>query len=138
MSGAKKAQASLDLLSSSMIALAASAALLGAVFLLSTDAFSISYAKDAVRRISSAIDEVDGLGEGSKTTLLVQLPAGIESFSASGSAIRMRLHTASGVSDVFANTKAQLNGTLPKSPGLHRITVSAMPGGAVQITNYTG
>lgn len=89
-------------------------------------------AKEASQTITSAADNLYKLG-GGKTTIFVELPSGINSTTISNKTVIIRINVGTGVSSALAFTDANINGTLPTSDGLKKITVEVV-GNTVQIS----
>ena len=86
---------------------------------------SISYAKNAVKKIADAADLVYSQGPPARINILVYIPASVEYASITNGTIKLGIRTTAGVSDIFAVSRAELNGTLPTSEGSYWITVEA-------------
>ncbi len=98
----------------------------------SNDSTRVSQAQDTINKLANAADYVYALGPGSKDVVTVYMPQGMRYANLTGSTIIIRVSLSSGDSDVFANTKAQLVGTLPQFSGPQDITVTALPNGKVK------
>jgi len=97
------------------------------------DELSLSYAKNAVKQITSASDLVYMQGPPAKVRLNVYVPSRVEEVNISGKAISFRMRMSSGVSDVFSMSVSNLTGTLPASEGNYLISVESR-GDYVQVT----
>lgn len=127
----KKGQASLEQLVVTGIGIAFIAIFFYVALNFATDNVHASQAKDTVDKIAKAADYVYALGPDSKTTIDVYMPGGIESIEVSGNRVYMRISLPSGDADVFANTQAQLNGTLHAIAGAQEITLTTSSNGSL-------
>ncbi len=96
--------------------------------------FSINYtndtvrktqAKDTVDKLAKTADYVYALGPGTKQTVRVQMPSGVQFITVSGNRIQLRVSLSSGDADVFANTRAALTGAVPITDGAKDVSVFA-------------
>ncbi len=94
----------------------------------------VTHAKVAVNKLKDAADSVYVQGSPASIYLDVDMPTNVESSSISGREITIKVYTASGVSDVYAVTLANLTGSLPDRPGRVKILVKAEANGV----NITG
>ena len=85
----------------------------------------ISNAMIAVNKIAEASDIVYTQGTPSQITLSVYVPEKIYSIEFSNKMVIMRLNVSSGSTDIFASSKAPLQGSIPISAGTKRIRVRA-------------
>lgn len=99
----------------------------------SSDSLKISQAQDAVDRIVAASDYVYSLGPNSKDYVTVYLPIDLISISVIDKQLLIKLPTSGGTTDVFAISKAQLIGSLPKGRGKQKVLVQYLPNGKVSI-----
>lgn len=127
-----KAQAALEYLFVASFIIVATITVFYYALIYSSDSIRVSQTQDAVNSISKAADFVYSMGEGSSYKILISLPENIENSSVSKNIISIKLKTSSGFSDVIAITKANLNGTLPKTGGVYSILLN-MTGGNVTI-----
>ena len=91
-----------------------------------------SQSQQAVQEIASAADNLYKLG-GGKTTIFVTLPSGINSSVVSNKTISLRLNIGTGIGDSIAITEAPVNGSLPATEGLKKITLEVV-GNTIQIS----
>ena len=78
-------------------------------------------ASDAVNSIAYSADYLYSLGNQSATTLRIRLPEGIANSAVGSKTILLKLNTTAGTTDVFAVTKANVTGSLPKKSGYYLI-----------------
>ncbi len=90
----------------------------------SLDSLAINQARETVDAIAQAVDHVYSLGPGSTTRIQVKIPTNVINRSISNNEILFRVSTRSGVSDVWALTRANVTGTLPSGSGTFYITVT--------------
>jgi len=94
---------------------------------------SLTYAKNAVKKIVENADLVYSQRLGAKVKIGVYIPMGVESVNITGRSVIMRVRTSSGVSDIFETSMADLNGSLPATSGFHWVLIEAK-GDYVQIS----
>lgn len=99
----------------------------------STDSLRISQGQDAVERISAGVDYVYTLGPNSRDYVTVFMPDDIRLLNISGTRMVMTVGTTSGQTDIYANTKANLVGALPTTPGRQKVLIQYLPDGTVSI-----
>ncbi len=97
-----------------------------------TDNTRVSQAQDTINKLANAADYVYALGPGSKDVVTVYMPEGMRYARVVNSTIQIRISLSSGDSDVFANTKAQLVGSLPQFSGPQDVTVTALSNGKIK------
>jgi len=88
--------------------------------------FSLSYAKNTVETIAYTADLVYSQGPPAKVTIQVFIPEGVESVIVTNSTISILMRYKSEFTDVFATSKATLNGTLPTISGNYQIELEAI------------
>ena len=76
-----------------------------------TDELSLTYANNAVKKITDTADLVYSQGPPAKVTVRVYIPSGIEEVIVLNNMIDLRIRTSSGISDVYDISMAQLNFT---------------------------
>ncbi len=84
-------------------------------------------------KITSTADQLFATGEGSKTTIVVNLPKYIDSNNSfvSGREINYRLYTHNQGKDIFSIAKGNLTGTIPTSEGSHILSLEVVNGQVV-------
>ena len=100
----------------------------------SSDTVATSQALQIARKIVDASESVYYLGKPSQTTLKLNFPDSIYSINLSSREVLFKVNTKSGITDVVQVSSVNITGALPKSPGIHIITVKAEDG-YVQITS---
>lgn len=98
-----------------------------------TRSIQMNHAEDAVNTLANAANTVYALGPGSKKYVWINTPGGVVSQSVSNKEISLKLHIFGGDSDVFADTKPTVIGSIPTSKGQHRIAVESLGSGRVRI-----
>ncbi|MCX6772517.1 MAG: hypothetical protein NTV88_01970 [Candidatus Micrarchaeota archaeon] len=96
-----------------------------------SDSIRVTQAKDSVEKLGLSADYVYSLGPGSRETVSVLMPQGIEFISISSNRIHMRITLSSGSSDVYAKANGKLLGKIPTSAGAHKITITTLLDGSV-------
>jgi len=97
----------------------------------------ISQAQAAVDAMVEAADLTFSQGPGARTTVDVYFPSAVDPdrTSASGREIRIGVFLATGTQhDVFGLAKGNVTGTIPATPGFHRLRFEMLSSGIVQIT----
>jgi uncharacterized protein (UPF0333 family) len=85
----------------------------------------ISNAEIAVNKIVEAADIVYSQGKPSQITLSIYISERVDSIVFSNKMIIMRIGISSGFSDIFATSKAPLQGSISTNSGTKRIRVKA-------------
>jgi uncharacterized protein (UPF0333 family) len=94
---------------------------------------SLSYAKNAATRIASTADLVYSQGPPAKVNVKIFMPEGVTDVNITNRTIEIKVRIGAINSSVFAESDAQLNGTLPLTHGNYWISVEATDS-YVQIT----
>ncbi|MBI4452531.1 hypothetical protein HY637_03815 [Candidatus Woesearchaeota archaeon] len=100
----------------------------------SSDTVSTTQALQIARKIVDTSESVYYLGKPSQTTLKLNFPDGIHSTNLTGKEAVFKIKTQAGITDIVQVSSVNMSGTLPKSPGIHILTVKAEDG-YVQITS---
>jgi len=85
----------------------------------------IANAITAVNKITEASNIVYTQGKPSQITLSVYIPERVSSIEFNNNIITMKVNISSGVSDIFATSKAPLQGSIPSTSGMKKIKVIA-------------
>ena len=93
----------------------------------------IANAITAVNKIVEAADIVYTQGEPSQITLSVYIPELVESIEFNNNMIIMKVSVSSATSDIFASSKASLQGNISTKSGMKKIKILA-EGNHVNIT----
>lgn len=99
----------------------------------SAEQLSLTYAKNAVKKIVENADLVYSQRLGAKVKVGVYIPSGVEEVNITGNSVIMKVYSSSGVVDIFETSTANLNGTLPATSGFHWVLIEAK-GDYVQIS----
>ena len=94
----------------------------------SSDSIAANEALQIARKIVDASESVYYLGTPSQTTLELNFPDKIQSVSLSNREITFKLSTKSGIADIFQVSSVNMSGSVPTTPGIHRITITADKG----------
>lgn len=96
-----------------------------------------SQAKAAVGALADGADLVFAQGPGAVTVVDITLPAAVNPAKTGfyGKEIRINVFLASGAEqDVFALARGNVSGTMPTTPGFHRLRLEMMGSGVVRVT----
>jgi hypothetical protein len=93
----------------------------------------LSMASNDVQRIGQTADWVYSQGPPSKMQLTLSIPSGVEDITFVNKTMTWRMRVGSGYSDIYYNSVAPLNGSLPTVEGYYNILVSST-GTGVDIT----
>jgi hypothetical protein len=93
----------------------------------------VSNAITTVQKIAEAANIVSTQGRPSKITLSVYIPEEIQMVNISGKTVLMKVRVANGISDVFASSKSDLQGSISNRSGTRNIKIIA-EGNYVNIT----
>jgi len=95
------------------------------IFVEYSDQNRISLAKNAVNKIGEAVDMVYSQGPPSRLKIEITLPDGIEEVSLSNKTILLKIKTKVGLTDVYYNTIAEINGEIPSKKGNYYLSIVA-------------
>ena len=85
----------------------------------------IANAITAVNKLTEAADIVYTQGKPSQITLSIYIPEKVSSIEFNNNVITMKVNISSGVSDIFASSKAPLQGSISTTSGTRKIKVIA-------------
>ncbi|NIM47566.1 MAG: hypothetical protein GTN40_05430 [Candidatus Aenigmarchaeota archaeon] len=86
----------------------------------------ISNAMAVVNEIVDTANIVNTQGKPTSLTLTsVYIPEGVESIDITGKTILMKIRIGGGISDIFATSKANLQGSISSTQGIKRIKIKA-------------
>lgn len=91
-----------------------------------TSEMSLSYAKNAAKKISETASLLNSQREGARAKLEIYMPDGIIYANVSDGYVMMGVRTAAGTTDIVEQTRANLSGTVPISKGTHYLVMQAM------------
>jgi uncharacterized protein (UPF0333 family) len=85
----------------------------------------LSKASETVKKIGQTADWVYSQGPPAKQTIEIFIPKDLEEISLNNKTVLFKVRTSAGVSDVFYESVAPLNGTLPSNSGYYFISLTA-------------
>ena len=89
------------------------------------DDTKISLAENTVKKLGESVDWVFSQGPPAKLTLEIYIPNDVNEISLDNKTILFKVKTSAGVSDVFYETVAPLNGSLPITSGYYFVSLTA-------------
>lgn len=90
------------------------------------DDTKISVAKDAVNELGETADWVFSQGPPAKYTFQsFYIPGSVEEISLDNNEILFKIRTSAGITEIYYNTVAPLNGSIPTKSGYYPIAVTA-------------
>ena len=92
-------------------------------------------ATDAVNTVAKAADTVYALGPGTKKTVNIVIPSGVQNFTINDNELTLKLQIYASTSDFVAKTKVELkeNTPLPTKKGIYHIPIEMLDSGEVQV-----
>ena len=100
----------------------------------SSDSVAASQALQIARNIVDSSESVYYLGKPSQTTIKLNFPDRIQLINISGREVVFKMKTKNGVTDVVQVSAVNISGNLPKSQGIHVLTITA-DDGYVKVTS---
>lgn len=98
-------------------------------FVAVNDSVSFHKIRDSLLRISSAAENISALGEGSMTTVYIELPEHVQSAEANGNYVRISAQYGGSISDFSENSNASFSySVLPTEAGSHRLLLEVHDG----------
>jgi uncharacterized protein (UPF0333 family) len=94
---------------------------------------SLTYAKNAVERLATTSDLIYSQGPGAKVSINVYIPQNVEGFNFTNNTINLIMKYGDSVTDVFAYTRAMVNGTLPTSEGSYWFVIQSIEDGIYDV-----
>ncbi|MFB6292125.1 MAG: hypothetical protein ABEI58_01890 [Candidatus Nanohaloarchaea archaeon] len=92
--------------------------------------------QNSLEKTESAIETVSASGEPAQRTFTVDLPEAVESGVIVNNSIVYTIRTSSGKSQLIRGFETNLTGSLPQTPGRHRVTVYMKNGEAnIEVVN---
>ena len=108
------------------------AVLFGYSFMSLNESISVHKAKDAALKITSASENIAGLGEGSRTTIRIELPDNVVSAVARENYVIITLQLASGNSDFVEYGNTTFSWTdLNTGRGVYNLTLEVSDGNII-------
>jgi len=90
-----------------------------------SDDNKLSKASETVKKIGQTADWVYSQGPPAKQTIEIFIPKDLEEISLNNKTVLFKVRTSAGVSDIFYESVAPLNGTLPSNSGYYFISLTA-------------
>ena len=91
-----------------------------------TDEFALSYAKSSVDRLASTSDLIFSQGPPAKVKVHIYIPNGVVGYNFTNKTVALMVRYQDAISPVYADSKANLNGTLPLVEGNYWMQVEAV------------
>jgi len=89
---------------------------------------TLAYAKSSVERLASTADLIYSQGAPAKVKVSIYIPDAVAGYNITNYTINIKVLYMGTVSDVFAVSRARLNGTLPTTRGSYWMEVQAVEG----------
>ena len=89
------------------------------------DDSKVSKASETVKKIGQTADWVYSQGPPAKQTIEIFIPKDLDEISLINKTVLFKVRTSTGVSDIFYDSVAPLNGTLPSNSGYYFISLTA-------------
>lgn len=99
----------------------------------STLSIQMNQAEETVNTLASATNTVYALGPGAKKFFYITVPGGTQNISITNNEINIKMVIRQLPTDVFAATKPNLVGSVPTSPGTHRMYALTLDSGDVEV-----
>ena len=90
-----------------------------------SDDNKLSKASETVKKIGQTADWVYSQGPPAKQTIEIFIPKDLEEISLNNKTVLFKVRTSAGVSDVFYESVAPLNGTVPSNSGYYFVSLTA-------------
>jgi uncharacterized protein (UPF0333 family) len=85
----------------------------------------LTYAKNAANQIADASNLVYSQGPPAKVRINIYIPYSVENVTIVNNSIDFRVRVNSEVTDIFAFSNAQLNGSIPREQGYYWVNIEA-------------
>lgn len=121
----KSGQAALEYVIIAATLMLATAVMLGYILPAYSNATQIEQAGAALNILTAAADKVYALGPGSALVVEITLPSGVNSITATGTAVSMDIEGSTSLA-VFDFNVCCIDSGLPSSEGYHKIQVEAI------------
>ena len=89
---------------------------------------ALSYAKNSVDKLASTSDLVYSQGAPARVMVAIYIPEGVEGFNFTNYTVNLRMSYMGTETDVFAESRAKMNGTLPTVEGNYNMLIEAVDG----------
>ena len=90
-----------------------------------SDSNKLSKASETVKKIGQTADWVYSQGPPAKQTIEIFIPKDLDEISLNNKTVLFKVRTSAGVSDVFYESVAPLNGTVPSNSGYYFVSLTA-------------
>ena len=87
---------------------------------------SLSYAKNSVDKLASTSDLIYSQGSPAKVVVAIYIPTGVEGFDITNNTVNLKVRYMDTITDVFAESRARMNGTLPTVEGNYNMIIEAV------------
>jgi uncharacterized protein (UPF0333 family) len=87
---------------------------------------SLSYAKNAAKKIASTADLVYSQRENASVSIMIHIPEGVTSANISGGSVIIRVSTKAGQVTIYEKSKANITGTIPIVKGDYYFVMRSM------------
>jgi uncharacterized protein (UPF0333 family) len=91
-----------------------------------SDELSLSYAKNTVDKLASTADLIYSQGSPAKVRVNIFIPPGVYGYNITNNTVVLRVMYMGTVTDVYAESRAMLNGTLPTAEGGYWMQIEAV------------
>lgn len=91
-----------------------------------TDELALSYAKSSVDRLASTADLIYSQGPPAKVKVHIYIPDGVEGYNFTNNTVALMVRYQNSVTPVYADSRADMNGTLPTVEGNYWMQVEAV------------
>lgn len=99
----------------------------------SSKSVQINEADSAVNSLAKTADYLYALGPGSRDIVEIKVPGNINKIEIEKRMILINLETSAGATDIFAETKANVTGTISSTKGTKHIKLEVLDNGVIQI-----
>ena len=97
----------------------------------SSESIAISKSKEGVESIAKSVNYVYSLGQGTRTTVFIDIPTNVIDTYIIANEIGVKVSTSAGITDVYATAMTNISGSLPTTPGRHFIIIKNTENGVV-------
>ena len=87
---------------------------------------SLTYAKNSVEKLASTSDLVYSQGAPARVLVSIYIPEGVQDFEFINNTVNLKVTYMDTVTDVFAESRARMNGTLPTVEGNYNMIIEAV------------
>ena len=87
---------------------------------------SLTYAKNSVEKLASTSDLVYSQGAPARVLVSIYIPEGVQDFEFINNTVNLKVTYMDTITDVFAESRARMNGTLPTVEGNYNMIIEAV------------